>query len=74
MTVRKELERWVVAMNKNLREVVADMDIIILLRNCTPSYRSDFALRLYREKVITLEQAKEFSDSKAMVTARLNNY
>ena len=57
---RKELENWVVAMNKMLRDAVEGMDIIILLRNAFPPYRADYARKLYQEGVITKEQVNEF--------------
>lgn len=73
MTVRQELERWVGAENKHLQSVVADMTSIILLRNCTPTYRGDFALRMYRAKLITLEETREFTDPRGLSTARYKN-
>lgn len=57
---RRELERWVIAMNKFLWDTVGEMNVIILLRNAFPPYRADFARRLYNEKVITKEQVQEF--------------
>lgn len=61
MNTRKEIELLVVAHNYPLRESVATMDIIILLRNLHPSFRSDYATRLMREDVITQDQAAEFT-------------
>lgn len=57
---RKELESWVVAMNSPLRDVVSTMPPIILLRNAYPPYRADYAYRLYKEGVITKNEASEF--------------
>jgi len=59
--LRKELESWVVACNKYLREAVKEMDWIILLRNMHPSYRADYARQLREERIITDEQAREFT-------------
>jgi hypothetical protein len=66
MTIRCELERFVVSTNSVLKEVVQLMDDIILLRNCHPMYRYDFALRLYRSEVITKEQCQEFTDPRGI--------
>jgi len=55
------MEREVVAMNKYLKDAVKDMNIIILLRNCHPLYREDHALTLYKNGIITREQAIEFT-------------
>ncbi len=59
-SLRRELENYVIAWNSYLKEVVAGMSYIILLRNANPSFRSDFAYRLLREGLITKEEAKEF--------------
>ncbi len=61
MNTRKELESFVVSTNKFLREVVSQMDLITLLRNCHPMYRSDFAYALLRQNLITTTEAKEFT-------------
>jgi hypothetical protein len=61
MTTRKALENYVVAMNSPLRNVVKDMSLIILLRNCVPSLRGDFAFQLFKEGSITKEIVKEFT-------------
>jgi hypothetical protein len=53
---KKELERWVISMNKVLRDTVKEMNLIILLRNAFPPYRADYARRLYAEGQITKEQ------------------
>ena len=50
----------VIATNKMLREAVNEMNPIILLRNVHPTYRGDFASRLYHEEVITKDEAHEF--------------
>lgn len=59
-TIRRELEMYISAFNKYLKDVVGSMDIIILLRNAYPTYRSDYASQLYKEGSITKDQAKEF--------------
>lgn len=60
MDTRKELEQNVSGFNKHLKDSVKDMDIIILLRNCHPIYRKDYAQRLKREGEISDNEAKEF--------------
>lgn len=60
METRKLLEQYVIAWNKYLKEVVQDMNLITLLRNAHPSYRSAFALTLVNEKQISREEGKEF--------------
>jgi len=64
---RKRLESWVVATNSVLRNVVSTMDPIILLRNCSPAYRADFARELASEGLIKPEQVKEFTIVKKFV-------
>jgi hypothetical protein len=59
-TTRKELEQYVCAWNKYLKESVHNMDLITLLRNAAPNYRGYFALTLYNEKQISKEVCKEF--------------
>jgi hypothetical protein len=59
-SLRRELENYVIAWNNLLKDVVVEMDYIILLRNANPTFRSDYAYRLLREGLITKEEAKEF--------------
>ena len=40
---------------------VLEMTPVLLLRHCHPSFRSEWAHRLYKEEVITEEQAREFT-------------
>jgi hypothetical protein len=61
MTTREVMEIEVCAVNSVLKETVKDMDIFILLRNCHPSNRTDFARTLHKDGVITEEQMKEFT-------------
>ena len=61
MTTREIMEVEVCAINSVLKETVRDMDILILLRNCHPSNRTDFARILHKEGSITEEQMKEFT-------------
>jgi hypothetical protein len=58
--MRKDLERFVYAWNTPLKEVVSKMDIVTLLRNAHPSYRSEFASGLRSEGLLSSEDAKEF--------------
>jgi hypothetical protein len=60
MNVRKLMEADVIAHNRNLRPVVAQMPILILLRNTHPMYRADYTYKLLREGQITRQEAKEF--------------
>jgi hypothetical protein len=61
MSIRTELESNVVSVNNVLKDKVHEMDYIELLRNSHPSYRSDFAHRLFSQKLISEAQAKEFT-------------
>ena len=61
MTIRKELELSVGAMNKPLQGKVSSMTLVELLRNCDPMFRSDFANRLYKLNELEREDAKEFT-------------
>lgn len=60
-TLRKEMEHVALAHNRMLREVVSTMETIILLRNLHPLYSSDYAMRLYKDGIITAAQASEFT-------------
>lgn len=60
-SIRRELESYVVGWNKYLKEAVESMNFITLLRNANPVYRSDFAYKLLREGLITIDDAKEFT-------------
>lgn len=60
-STRKLLEQYVIACNKYLKEVVQNMDLIILLRNSHSIYRSNFAMMLYNENQISKEQVTEFT-------------
>jgi hypothetical protein len=58
--IRIELENYVIAWNKYLKDVVKSMNIIILLRNAHPMYRADFAYKLRDAGLIKPEQVSEF--------------
>ena len=58
--LRKEMECFVTACNNVLRETVGSMDWLILLRNIHPAYRADYARKLYDNKEITKDEAREF--------------
>ena len=60
-TLRRELECYVVAWNKVLKDVVRSMDIITLLRNAHPSYRDSFVRQLMEVGMITKFDASEFT-------------
>jgi uncharacterized protein YqkB len=64
LTIRKDLEVCVCAYNKYLREAVKEMSPVILLRNCHPIYRKDYARRLFNEGLITEDEWKEFKTEK----------
>jgi hypothetical protein len=59
-SLRLELEEYVSAWNTPLKEAVKTMDIIILLRNAHPTYRSTFASQAFEIGLITDWQRKEF--------------
>lgn len=58
--LRQNIEQNVLCYNKELKDVVKKMDMIILLRNAHPVDRSVFTFACLREKMINKEQAKEF--------------
>jgi hypothetical protein len=64
MTTREVMEIEVCAVNSVLKKTVKGMDLLILLRNCHPANRTDFARTLHKENVITEEEMKEFTISK----------
>jgi len=59
-SLRRELECYVTAWNTCLKEVVKSMDLITLLRNAHPAYRSNFASSLKEAGMITPFEASEF--------------
>jgi hypothetical protein len=59
-SLRKMLESTVTAWNTPLRDAVKSMSNVILLRNCAPSERSFYAFALYRNGMLTKDEAKEF--------------
>lgn len=67
MTTRKELELCVTSTNKILKDVVKNMDTIILLRNCHPLYAGDYARRLLEEKSIHESEASEFTKGSSFI-------
>jgi len=60
VSLRRELECYVVAWNTCLKETVKSMDLITLLRNAHPAYRSNFASDLKEAGELTKDQASEF--------------
>ena len=60
MNTLLELRISVSSTNKVLKGKTQTMNPIELLRNAHPLYRSDFASRLFQEKIITKEESKEF--------------
>lgn len=58
--LRTQIESIVIAHNKVLRDKVKEMNLVALLRNMHPIYRSDFAYRLLRKDLITKAEAHEF--------------
>jgi len=63
-SLRKELERFVYSTNIILKDKVETMDIILLLRNVHPFWRSDLATRLKNENMISRDEASEFTTSR----------
>lgn len=58
--IRIELELYVLAWNKCLKDVVEYMDNVILLRNAHPAYRAAFANSMLDQKMISKLEASEF--------------
>lgn len=61
MSIKTDLERLVYSTNIVLKDRVHDMGYIALLRNLHPIYRSDYAMKLFRQNLITKDEAKEFT-------------
>lgn len=59
--MRKQLESAVISVNAPLKDEVKRMDLITLLRNCHPLYRTDYARILRQNEQITEDQLKEFT-------------
>jgi hypothetical protein len=55
-----ELEQIVISTNTCLKEVVSTMDLITLLRNAHPTFRSDMASKLEDAELLTKSEASEF--------------
>lgn len=60
MNLLNDLRQDVRSVNTPLKEVTKNMDPVLLLRNCHPATRGEYASGLFREGVITREQANEF--------------
>ena len=60
MTTIQELHIMVIAYNRILNSRVNQMDIMQLLRNLHPAYRSLFASQLYKEGKLSKSEEKEF--------------
>jgi len=60
-SIRQELEISVISTNRVLKDAVKSMDYIQLLRNVHPLYRPDYAHRLFKEGIITVDETKEFT-------------
>ena len=61
LSIRTELENFVIAYNKVLKDVVSTMPILILLRNTHPSIRGDYSYRFKEIGLLTAEEIKEFT-------------
>ena len=59
-SIRQQLELFVYAFNTPLKDVVQSMDVVILLRNSHPTYRSAFASQLKDAGLLSADDAKEF--------------
>ena len=59
-SLRKVIEGNVLAYNAPLKNVVKEMPIIILLRNCHPLDRGFYVYSLLQNKEISKSEAKEF--------------
>jgi len=57
----QDLKTAVCAVNKRLVDAVHLMEPIILLRNCGPDDRPFHSSQLFKAKIITKEEAKEFT-------------
>ena len=60
MTTIQELHIMVIAYNRILQSRVNQMNIVQLLRNVHPAYRSLFASQLYKEGKLSKSEEKEF--------------
>jgi ribosomal protein L4 len=60
LSLRRELENYVVAWNTVLRDAVGSMNIVTLLRNAHPAYRPAFASACAEVGLLTEFEAGEF--------------
>ena len=63
MTTIQELHIMVIAYNRILNGRVNQMNIVQLLRNVHPAYRSLFASQLYREGKLSKSEKMEFIET-----------
>ena len=61
MKTRHEIEINVGAINTPLKSKVREMSLVELLCNCHPASRADWASKLYKEKLLTKEEALQFT-------------
>ncbi|MCK9430609.1 MAG: hypothetical protein M0R17_11475, partial [Candidatus Omnitrophica bacterium] len=58
--LRTEIENSVTAFNKILKDEVKYMPLYILLCNCHPAYRKDYAIQLYKMGKMDERTARTF--------------
>ena len=63
-SVRQQLELFVYAFNTPLKDVVQTMDVVTLLRNAHPTYRSAFASQMKDAGLLSARNAEEFINYK----------
>ena len=63
-SVRQQLELFVYAFNTPLKDVVQTMDVVTLLRNSHPTYRSAFASQMKDAGLLSARNAEEFINYK----------
>ena len=59
-SIRRELEGYVLGWNNALKDVVGNMDTVLLLRNEHPAYRPTFANACAEAGLITEWESREF--------------
>lgn len=66
-SIVKELERVVVSTNTVLKDVVKDMDVLLLLRNVHPSVRVDYAYLCRDNGLLHTSEIDEFIKPKDFI-------
>jgi hypothetical protein len=59
--LHREIEQTVTSFNQRVKDEVKYMSLTVLLNNCHPLYRAEYARALYKDGYLTVEQTKVYT-------------